>query len=54
MYEGHSVYKVNFSMKIFLVKIKALSCLRISCKLHVVCALIAYCFAFDFSILQKG
>ena len=57
MYEGHSIYKVNFSTKIFLVEIKVyfllFSFFGIRCKLHAVCVLIAYCFAFDFSILQN-
>ena len=51
-------YKLNFSIKIFLVEIKVYFLLFsfsiIQCKLDVVCVLIAYCFAFDFSILQMG
>ena len=49
---------MNFSIKIFLVEIKVyfllFSFVGIRCKLHVVCVLIAYCFAFDFSILQMA
>ena len=53
MYEGHSIHQVNFSIKIFLVEIKVyfllFSFLGIRCKLHVVCVLIAFCFASNFT-----